>query len=131
MVVQTHPVMGAEWAEAASAKFPESQATMALATEIIRSHHERWDGNGYPDGLVGDQCPLATRVVGLISVYDALRSRRVNRPALSHARVIRMISTELVGQFDPTLVAAFQQAAPRFEKIFQWIPDVVKDCERL
>ena len=123
MVIQTHPVMGAEWIVAASAKYELGIPTLTMAAEVIRSHHERWDGGGYPDGLVGTECPLAARVVGFISVYDALRSRRVNRPALSHARAIRMLRTEMIGQFDPTLVAALQTAAPRFERIFQLIPD--------
>jgi len=119
MVIQTHPVMGAEWVTATAAKCPGEVSVLALATEVIQSHHERWDGAGYPDGLGGEQIPLAARVVGLVSVYDALRSRRPYRPALSHARVTRMMTTESVGQFDPALVAAFVTAAPRFEKVFQ------------
>ena len=119
LVIQTHTVMGAEWVSAAATKYPEASSMLALAGEVIRSHHERWDGTGYPDGLVGDQCSLAARVVGLVSVYDALRSRRVNRPALTHARAIRVVSADMVGQFDPKLVAALLAAAGRFEKIFQ------------
>ncbi|MCE9561458.1 MAG: protein kinase [Planctomycetes bacterium] len=119
MVIQTHPVMGAEWVKATAAKCPAEMSVLSLAIEVIQSHHERWDGAGYPDGLGGEQIPLAARVVGLISVYDALRSRRPYRPALSHARVIRMMVTESVGQFDPALVAALVTAAPRFEKVFQ------------
>ncbi|WP_439631773.1 protein kinase domain-containing protein [Gemmata sp.] len=119
MVVQTHPVMGAEWVTATAEKCPSDLSALALAAEVIRSHHERWDGAGYPDGLAGDAAPLAARVVGLVSVYDALRSRRPYRPALSHARVVRMMTTESAGQFDPTLLAALASAAARFEKIYQ------------
>jgi len=123
MVIQTHPVMGSEWMSSMAAKCPEELPVLSLAADVIRSHHERWDGTGYPDGLGGDQIPLAARVVGLVSVYDALRSRRPYRPALSHARVLRMITTDSVGQFDPTLVSALITAAPRFEQSFQTPPD--------
>jgi len=119
MVVQTHPVMGAEWLTAMAANCPAEISVLSLASEIIQSHHERWDGEGYPDGLSGDRIPLAARVVALVSVYDAMRSRRPYRPAQSHTRVVRMITTESVGRFDPTLVGALASAAPRFETIFQ------------
>jgi len=72
---------------------------------------------------VGGQIPLSARVIGLLAVYDALRSRRAYRPALSHVRAIRMISTESEGQFDPVLIAALSSAASRLEKIFQTLPD--------
>jgi len=125
MVVQTHPVMGAEWvlAAATGAAGAASFPAMSLAAEVIRSHHERWDGAGYPDGLKGTECPLAARMVGLASVYDALRSRRSFRPALTHANVVRMLIAELSGQFDPQLVAALSAASGRFEKIFKMSPD--------
>jgi len=119
MVMQTHPVMGSNWMTATAAKCPTELPALSMAAEVIHGHHERWDGTGYPDGVAGDQIPLSARVVGLVSVYDALRSRRPYRPALSHARVIRMMTTESVGQFDPELVAALVTAAPRLEKIFQ------------
>ena len=118
MVVQTHAVMGSEWAVAAAAKCPEHLSVLTLAAEVIRSHHERWDGTGYPDGLAGDQIPLAARVVGLVTAYDAMRSRRAYRPALPHARVVRTLVSEAVGQYDPVLVAALAAAAPQFDKIF-------------
>jgi len=118
MVIQTHPVMGAEWVAAMATKCPYDMPVLSLASEVIQSHHERWDGNGYPDGLGGDRIPLAARVVAIVSVYDAMRSRRPYRPAQSHARVIRMLTAESAGRFDPTLVAALVSAATLFEQIF-------------
>ena len=94
-------------------------AGLALAAPTARHHHERWDGSGYPDGLAGDAIPLGARVVGLVAVYDALRCRRPYRPALSHPRAVRLITTECEGQFDPTLLAAFTAAADQFDRIFQ------------
>ncbi|MBA4192830.1 MAG: hypothetical protein C0467_33115 [Planctomycetaceae bacterium] len=125
LVIQTHPVMGSEWVKATASNCPSEMPVLSLAGEVIQSHHERWDGGGYPDGSAEDQIPLAARVVSLVSVYDALRSRRPYRPALSHARVIRMMINESVGQFDPVLVAALMNAAPRFEKTYQSPPDCI------
>ncbi len=122
MVIQTHPVMGAEWVVAAAGGAGTLPA-LSLAAEVIRGHHERWDGTGYPDAVPGGECPLSARVVGLVSVYDALRSRRSYRPALTHARAVRMLLTESAGQFDPQLLAAFATAAPRFEKVFKMASD--------
>jgi len=122
MVLQTHPVMGAEWVVAAAGGAGTMPA-LSLAAKVIRSHHERWDGGGYPDALAGGECPLSARVVGLASVYDALRSRRSYRPALTHARTLRMLLTESAGQFDPQLLEALATAAPRFEKVFKMAAD--------
>jgi eukaryotic-like serine/threonine-protein kinase len=89
-----------------------------MAGDIVRYHHERWDGKGYPDGLSGPAIPLAARAVALVSVYDALRTRRPHRPAYSHTRAVSLLTRECAGQFDPTILAAFAAAAPWFEKIF-------------
>ena len=122
MVVQTHPVMGAEWVVAAAGGTGTMPA-ISLAAEVIRSHHERWDGTGYPDALDGVECPLSARVVGLATVYDALRSCRSYRPALTHARALRMLLTESPGQFDPRLLETLSTAAPRFEKVFKMVAE--------
>ena len=119
MVVQTHAVMGSEWAVTAAARCPDSLSVLTLLAEVTRSHHERWDGAGYPDGLAANEIPLAARVLAVASVYDALRSRRPYRPALSHARAVRMMVSESAGQFDPALLTALMAAAPRFDKIYQ------------
>jgi eukaryotic-like serine/threonine-protein kinase len=123
MVIQTHTVIGADWMLATAASHPENLSLLTVASEVIRGHHERWDGTGYPDALTGAETPLAARVVGLVSTYDAMRSRRAYRPGLSHARVTRMLVNESKGQFDPVLVAALASAAPRFDKIFHGTPD--------
>ena len=77
------------------------------AAQVVRSHHERWDGGGYPDGLAGEQIPLAARVFAVADVLDALTTERPYRPA-SPLRVARkMIVSEAGGQFDPRVVEAF------------------------
>jgi HD-GYP domain-containing protein (c-di-GMP phosphodiesterase class II) len=94
-----------------------------MAGEITRHHHERYDGQGYPDRLAGDDIPLSARIVAIADVYDALRSRRAYKPALSHDTTMRMMVHEFTGHFDPALVQAFQRCAAQFEKTFQELAD--------
>ena len=86
---------------------------------LIYHHHERFDGTGYPDRLVGNDIPLAARIVSLADVYDALRSRRVYKPALSHSTAMMAIIDGSPGQFDPALIPAFQACAPKLERVFR------------
>ena len=78
------------------------------ATEVVRSHHERWDGRGYPDGLAGGQIPLAARVFAAADVLDALTSDRPYRPASTLSIARKMIVAESGKQFDPSVVEAFE-----------------------
>ncbi len=118
-VVQTHTTVGSEVMMVVAGKLADELPCLPMAAEVARSHHERWDGSGYPDQLVGTEIPLAARVVSLVAVYEALRVRRPHRPPLAHSRAMKMILTEMVGQFDPTLLAGFAAAAARFDQIHQ------------
>jgi HD-GYP domain-containing protein (c-di-GMP phosphodiesterase class II) len=73
---------------------------------IIRSHHERWDGTGYPDGLAGEAIPFSARILCVADVYDALTTTRSYRPGLNHDRAAQ-IMRESPGQFDPKLLDTF------------------------
>jgi putative nucleotidyltransferase with HDIG domain len=73
---------------------------------IIRNHHERWDGKGYPDGLAGEEIPFAARILCVADVYDALTTARSYRDSLSHARAVEVMRGS-PGQFDPQLLEAF------------------------
>jgi len=75
-------------------------------TAIIRNHHERWDGKGYPDGLKGDEIPFAARILCVADVYDALTTTRSYRPGLTHARAAEIMRSS-AGQFDPELLETF------------------------
>lgn len=118
LAVQTHAAVGAQVLAGLSVVYPDALG-LGLATDVAHFHHERWDGNGYPDGLKDEAIPIAARVVGLVSVYDALRNRRPFRPALSHPRAVRVIVSESPGQFDPLLVVGFASVADQFDRIFQ------------
>jgi ribonuclease P protein subunit RPR2 len=85
--------------------------------KVVRSHHERWDGTGYPDGLVGEEIPLAARVFALVDAMDAMTTDRPYRPAQSWEAAIDEILTQSGRQFDPRVVAAFAQREARMRRI--------------
>lgn len=77
---------------------------------LIKHHHERYDGSGYPSGLVGDEIPLLARIMAIVDVYDALTSRRAYRDAMSHEQAMRILRRDTAeGKFDPALFAEFEE----------------------
>jgi HD-GYP domain-containing protein (c-di-GMP phosphodiesterase class II) len=80
---------------------------LALALDIPRSHHERWDGSGYPEGLKGEEIPLAARIFAVVDVFDALTSTRPYRPAWSQKEALEYIRQQAGVGFDPRVVEAF------------------------
>jgi response regulator RpfG family c-di-GMP phosphodiesterase len=85
--------------------------------KVVRSHHERWDGSGYPDGLVGDQIPVAARIFALVDAMDAMTTDRPYRPAQSWEAATDEILEQSGKQFDPRVVAAFAQREGRMRRI--------------
>jgi putative two-component system response regulator len=124
-VMKTHAGIGAQTLDASLQRFPNVQF-LQMARDIAMSHHERYDGTGYPAKLAGRGIPLAARIVALADVYDALTSRRVYREALSHAQAKLLIVNERGTQFDPDVVEAFL----RTEEHFIAIKERFKDDER-
>ena len=125
-VMQTHAALGAEAlaqaeidAEAAATANAPSQplAFMVFAKQIARSHHERWDGLGYPDRLAGEAIPLAARLMAVADVYDALVSRRVYKPALPRQQAHDWIVAQRGRHFDPAVIDAFQACHAEMEAI--------------
>jgi HD-GYP domain-containing protein (c-di-GMP phosphodiesterase class II) len=121
--MQEHTTIGATVLQEAAGERARASSFLAMAMDICGHHHERFDGTGYPDGLVGANIPLAARIVSLADTYDALRSRRPYRPALSHRVVSRLIASNSEGQFDPDLLAAFEHCSRQWEGIFQEIKE--------
>ena len=90
---------------------------LEMAAQIARSHHERYDGTGYPDGLKGDEIPLAARIVCLCDVYDALTNTRPYRKAYTHDMAVGVIMDQKGKQFDPKIVEAFLECEKDFINI--------------
>ena len=90
---------------------------LALAKEIVYTHHERWDGTGYHEGLRGTEIPIPGRLMAVVDTYDALRSRRVYQPAIPHPEAVRIIVDGRGTHFDPAVVDAFLAVAPQLEQV--------------
>lgn len=101
-VMRQHPVWGSEILEA--------EGLLREIARLVRHHHERYDGKGYPDGLEGKNIPLGSRVLALVDAYDAMRSNRPYRKAMPFARVIEEIRSNLGVQFDPEIGELFLEA---------------------
>lgn len=96
---------------------------MKLGAEIAASHHEHWDGSGYPNGLAGDAIPLSGRITALADVFDTLGSRRSYKEAWPDDKVVEAIRTGRGTQFDPTLVDLLLNNLPAFAALRQQFPD--------
>jgi response regulator RpfG family c-di-GMP phosphodiesterase len=123
ILMQTHTTIGADTLNEVANQHAFAGGFLQMAIDIARSHHERHDGTGYPDRLAGADIPLAARIVAIGDVYDALRSRRVYKPGLSHATAVHVIVEASPGQFDPDLLQVFQRCARQFERIYQELAD--------
>jgi putative two-component system response regulator len=123
LLMQSHTILGAETLQGMAEKHAPLESFLRLAADMTRHHHEHYDGTGYPDGLSGDKIPLAARILAFADVYDALRSRRAYKPALSHNSALQVILAGSPGHFDPILTHAFQRCAGDFDRIFQEVRD--------
>ncbi len=117
-VMKTHTVIGFELLQSVSERYTRN-SFINTGIEISRSHHERWDGNGYPDGLAGNEIPLAARIVAVADVYDALRSKRPYKDGFDHETSVNMILEGKGTQFDPGIIDAFVELGPTFQQIYR------------
>lgn len=115
-IMKTHATIGGETLQAAALQHPGANF-LTMAYDIAISHHERWDGGGYPSGLSGENIPLCGRITALADVYDALTSRRVYKSAFSHEKARQIIIEGSGTQFDPDIVQAFLNVEREFVAI--------------
>ncbi|MSN26048.1 MAG: response regulator [Geobacter sp.] len=115
-MMKSHTLIGAETLASALVNYPKN-VFLRTGMTIARSHHERWDGTGYPDGAKGVEISLYARVTAVADVYDALTTKRCYRQALPHDEAYGMIVSGSGTQFDPLLVTAFKEISEDFLKI--------------
>ncbi|HLO62531.1 MAG TPA: two-component system response regulator [Azonexus sp.] len=118
-IMKTHAELGSNAIALAEADAETPVDFLAVAKLIARSHHEKWDGSGYPDALVGDAIPIAARLMALADVFDALTCKRVYKPAFSFDDAYRIIVEGSGAHFDPDVVAAFVADYDKFIAIAQ------------
>lgn len=114
--MKKHCLKGAVLLKEAEKKL-DFNSFLSVAVEITHFHHERWDGGGYPEGLVGDRIPLPARIMALADVYDALRSTRCYKKSVSHTDSCEIIKNERGKHFDPDIVDVFWKQEKEFERI--------------
>ncbi len=117
-IIKTHTVIGARSLDYATASVNEAQF-LEIASEFARSHHEKWDGSGYPSGLSGEDIPLTGRLMAIVDVYDAIISKRPYKPSMTHEQAVDIIISDSGTHFDPKLVKVFERIAPHFKVIAQ------------
>ena len=122
-VMQRHTLIGAETLQQVAKSFGPSVGFLGMAIDIIRHHHENYDGTGYPDNLAGNDIPLAARIMTIADNYDALRARRVQRAGFCHAAAMQIMTESSPGKFDPNLLVAFERCASQFDRVFADLPD--------
>jgi len=117
-LMKTHSTIGGDTLRSVLERF-ETHGFLIMAMEIAYSHHERWDGCGYPLGLAGEDIPLAARIVALVDSYDTLTSDRPYKEAVPHAEAVQRLAVDSGKHFEPAIVDAFLAWHADFESIRQ------------
>jgi putative two-component system response regulator len=125
-IMKQHAVIGGTTLEAAAGAHPSAKY-LQIARDIAFTHHEKFDGSGYPHGLRGEAIPLCGRIVALSDVYDALTTPRVYKPAYSHDVAKNIILDGCGKHFDPEIVEAFEANEERFIEIHQQLSNSPAD----
>ncbi|WP_230370664.1 HD-GYP domain-containing protein [Paludibacterium denitrificans] len=119
--MKTHTTIGGKLLEG------DDSPLLTLAHEIALTHHEKWDGSGYPAGLRGENIPLSGRIVAIADVFDALTSHRPYKKAWTLDSAINYINEEADHHFDPQVVAWFNDALEDILKIYRSHPEITED----
>ncbi|MCP4639867.1 MAG: response regulator [bacterium] len=124
-VIKMHAMIGADTLRAVDEQYPGNEF-LRMGTEVAESHHEKWDGAGYPRGLAGEEIPLVGRIMALADVYDALTSKRCYKEAFSHEKSASIIKEGRGGHFDPEIVDVFSEHESAFIEIRERFQDSEK-----
>lgn len=117
-VIQTHSELGNSMLCTAGEHLGEENDFLTMARVVARSHHEKWDGSGYPQGLAGEEIPLAARIMAVADVFDALITKRPYKTAMTYDQAAEVIRAGRGKHFDPMIVDVFEEAREDFERIF-------------
>jgi putative two-component system response regulator len=128
-VMKTHTMLGRDAITHAEQSLGHEVPFLRFAKEIAMSHQEKWDGSGYPEGLRGEQIPLSARLMAMADVYDALISRRVYKPAMSHQEALEILTRGRGTHFDPDVFDAFLTVQDEFQVIAARYIDSDEDLE--
>ncbi|OUS30426.1 hypothetical protein A9R01_12295 ['Osedax' symbiont bacterium Rs2_46_30_T18] len=121
-IMKQHPQIGADALEQAKGD-SQGSSFLSVARDISLTHHEKWDGSGYPNGLKAEQIPLSGRLMALADVYDALITKRVYKPAFSHDKAKSIIIEGNGSHFDPAIIDVFLKLEQRFIQIAEQFKD--------
>jgi putative two-component system response regulator len=116
-IMKTHATLGAKILEGKKSPY------LKMGAEIALGHHEKWNGDGYPGGLKGNEIPLPARIMNICDIYDALRSKRPYKMGFTHARALEIITggdgRTQPEHFDPEILEAFKQHHESFREIYE------------
>jgi putative two-component system response regulator len=116
-IMKTHTAIGAQTLRQVQQRFPVNEF-VKMGIKIAQSHHEKWNGQGYPDGLSGNDIPLSARIMAIVDVYDAVRSKRVYKPPMTHQEACEIIRHDSGSHFDPELTEVFAKLNGKFEEVW-------------
>lgn len=117
-IMKQHSTFGRDAILIAESVMDKKTSFLTIAKEIAYSHHEKWDGSGYPEGLVGVETPISARIMAVADVYDALITKRVYKKPFSHEKAVKIIIEGKGIHFDPDIVDVFITVADDFYKVF-------------
>ncbi|PMZ73402.1 response regulator [Pseudomonas sp. FW305-70] len=130
-IMKTHTTLGRDAIQRAEDQLGLSVDFLRMAKEIAYSHQEKWDGSGYPQGLVGEEIPMSARLMAVADVYDALISRRVYKAGMPHDQAVQIIRQGRASHFDPDVCDVFLANAEQFHLIAERFADSDQDMARL
>jgi putative two-component system response regulator len=130
-IIKTHTVLGRDAIMAAEKLLETPASFLRIGREIAYSHHERWDGTGYPEKLSGEDISVAGRLMAVADVYDALISCRVYKPPFPHEKAVAIIEEGIGTHFDPDVGRAFIKKADQFYALFQKYLDSEKEVKAM
>ncbi len=129
-IMKRHSALGRDAIEHAERSLGTNVEFLSMAKEIALSHHEKWDGSGYPEGLAEDDIPISARLMAVADVYDSLISRRIYKDGMSHEKATDIILEGKGAHFDPDIVDAFVAIQEEFQAIALRYADSNSDLEK-